>query len=411
MRESYTMTAPLCPKKFTQTVDDVCESLGIVGDDIRSHLKREIPSKVLFRRASDVVLLSGHTGTGKEVIASACHHAAKQSLKREGELVEVNCANLGHGVFESQLFGYKKGAFTGADRDFSGLVGRASGGTLVLDEIQSLEAQDQARLLRFLGEREYRSVGDDSTKTSDALIILSTNRNLREMVDEGEFRRDLMDRAPAKIQIPSLYERRRDIGQLAQQFSLEVAESMGFEDFFGLTRRARADVETAIIRSGEVSIRRLREVIRDAVFNAAVEDMPDALDSDWMLPILEREFEFSKKDRDLQDQDELDREFDFLVARSQLREIAGHHEISARSLNKLVDAVHGIIGEVDKGKRTYRNITERTHRLSKVALWLCSGAETQAEFRRYFGSHNAQMPTKSVAHQIYHEVFPEARKA
>jgi transcriptional regulator with PAS, ATPase and Fis domain len=404
------MTAQLCPKKFTQAVDDVCESLGIVGDDIRSHLKREIPSKVLFRRASDVVLLSGHTGTGKEVIASACHHAARKALSRQGELVEVNCANLGNGIFESQLFGYKKGAFTGADRDFAGLVGRASGGTLVLDEIQSLEPQDQARLLRFLGEREYRSVGDDSTRSSDALIILSTNRDLREMVDQGEFRRDLMDRAPAKIQIPALYERRRDIGQLAQQFSIEVAESMGFEEFYGLTRRARADVETAVIRFGEVSIRRLREIIRDAVFTAAVEDMPDALDSDWMLPILEREFAFKERDRDLQDTDELEREFDFLVARSQLREISGHHEISARSLQKLVDAVHGIIGEIDKGKRTYRNITERTHRLSKVALWLCSGAETQAEFRRYFGSHNAQMPTKSVAHQIYHEVFPEARK-
>ena len=81
MRESYTMTAQLCPKKFTQAVDDVCESLGIVGDDIRSHLKREIPSKVLFRRASDVVLLSGHTGTGE------CPHARPRQAKTEGPAV------------------------------------------------------------------------------------------------------------------------------------------------------------------------------------------------------------------------------------------------------------------------------------------------------------------------------------
>lgn len=397
--------------KFAHVIDEVCDSIGVVGDDIRSHLKREIPSKILFRRAQDVVLLSGQTGTGKEVVASTCHHAAKNGLDRTGELVEVNCANLGGGVFESQLFGYKKGAFTGADRDFAGLVGRAAGGTLVLDEIQSLEPQDQARLLRFLGEREYRSVGDDRVRKSDALIILSTNRDLTDMVDSGEFRRDLMDRAPAKIYIPSLYERRRDIGQLAQSFAMQVAKDMGIEeDFFGLTRRARADIETAVIRGQEVSIRRLREVIRDAVFSAVVEDLPEALDSDWMLPILEREFRFSQVDRGLQDVDELEQEFDMLVARTQLREIAAHHHVSSKSLNKLVAAVHSLINDLDTPNRTYRNITERTHRLSKVALWLVSGAETQAQFRKYFGKHNAEMPTKSVAHQIYYEVFPQERK-
>lgn len=397
--------------KFAHVIDEVCGTLGVVGDDLLAHLQREIPSKILFRRAQDVVLLSGHTGTGKEVVASTCHHVAKKGLGRTGELVEVNCANLGGGVFESQLFGYKKGAFTGADRDFAGLVGRAGGGTLVLDEIQSLEPQDQARLLRFLGEREYRSVGDDKVRSSDALIILSTNRDLSEMVGNGEFRRDLMDRAPAKIYIPSLYERRRDIGQLAQSFAMQVSKDMGMEDeFFGFTRRARADIETAIIRSNEVSIRRLREVIRNAVFSAAVEEMPEALDSDWMLPILEREFTFSITDRDVQDQDELDREFDMLVARTKLKEVAAHHHVSPQSLNKLVAAVHSLIDDMDNPNRTYRNITERTHRLSKVALWLVSGAETQAQFRRYFGKHNSEMPTKSVAHQIYYEVFPKERR-
>jgi hypothetical protein len=151
-------------------------------------------------------------------------------------------------------------------------------------------------------------------------------------------------------------------------------------------------------------------VIRNAVFSAAVEEMPEALDSDWMLPILEREFTFSIADRDVQDQDELDREFDMLVARTKLKEVAAHHHVSPQSLNKLVAAVHSLIDDMDNPNRTYRNITERTHRLSKVALWLVSGAETQAQFRRYFGKHNSEMPTKSVAHQIYYEVFPKERR-
>ena len=183
------------------------------------------------------------------------------------------------------------------------------------------------------------------------------------------------------------------------------------EEFFGFTRRARADIETAVIRSNEVSIRRLREVIRDAVFSAAVEEIPEALDSDWMQPILEREFKFELADRDAQDVDELEREFDMLVARTKLKEVAAHHHVSPQSLNKLVAAVHSLIDDMDNPSRTYRNITERTHRLSKVALWLVSGAETQAQFRRYFGKHNSEMPTKSVAHQIYYEVFPKERKS
>ena len=389
-------------------VEQACNSLNIVGSEIRNHLKKEIPAKVLFRQARDVVLLSGPTGTGKELIASVTHESAKQFLNRKGELVVVNCANLGNGTFESELFGYRKGAFTGADRDYAGLAGRAAGGTLVLDEVQALSPQDQARLLRFIGEREYRSVGDDKTKDCDALIVLASNRNLREMVNTGDFRRDLLDRATAKIHLPTLWERRQDIGELAQSFAMEAGQDAGAsaEEFFGLTRRAKADIETAIIRAKEVSVRRLREVIRDAVFMLAADSLPEAVESDVLTPVLEREFSFSESDRGAQDVDELEKEFDFLVARTQLFELSKRHGVSLRALNKLCSAVQSLIDEMRDQPRSYRNVTERTNRLSKVALWLVSGARTQAEFRKFFGKMAADMPTKSVAHQIYYEVFP-----
>jgi len=396
--------------KASTHVGDVCTDLGIIGSDIKEHLKREIPSKIIFRKAKDVVLLSGHTGTGKEVIASACHRAAKKALGRGGELVEVNCANLGNGIFESQLFGYKRGAFTGADRDYGGLVAKAKGGTLVLDEIQSLVAQDQARLLRFLGEREYRSVGDHTVKQSDALIILSTNRDLREMVELGEFRRDIVDRAAAKIQLPPLFERRNDISELSQAFAREVAEDLGAKNFYGFTRQARADIETAIIRSSEVSIRKLREVVRDMVFANAIDDLPEALDSHMVHPFIHREFQFAKSAREAMEVDELESEFNLLVAKTKLIELAKHHDISINTLNKLTQSVQGIFDDLGPDEKTYRRVSERMHRLSKVALWLVSGAETQADFRKYFGTTSARMPPKSVAHQLYYEVFPEARK-
>ena len=390
-----------------QVVVSACDHVGLVGTDLRAHLSRELPAKILLRRCRDVVLLSGSTGAGKEKVAAATHEAARCALNRQGDLVEVSCANLGRGLFESELFGYKRGAYTGADRDYEGLVGHAHGGTLVLDEVQALSADDQARLLRFLGEREYRAVGDDKTRTTDALIILASNKDLRELVAAGKFRRDLLDRALAKLDVPSLYERRRDIGELSQSFALEVAKELGAADFTGLTRRAQADVETAVIRAQEVSVRRLKEIIRDAVFVAAADQLPEALESDMILPILEAELAFKVEDRDLQDVQELETEYEMLVGRVGLTNIAAEHKVSLHTLNRLCGAIQTVIGEMHDRPRSYRNVVERTNRLAKVALWLVSGAKSQAEFRKYFGSLEAEMPTKSVAHQIFHDVFGE----
>ncbi|MEO1175010.1 MAG: sigma 54-interacting transcriptional regulator, partial [Myxococcota bacterium] len=111
--------------KFKQTVHEACEAVGVLGVEVREHLAREVPSKVLLRRAKDVVLISGPTGAGKEITAAVCHRAARAALGREGELVSINCANLSGGLFESELFGHRRGAFTGADREFTGLIERA----------------------------------------------------------------------------------------------------------------------------------------------------------------------------------------------------------------------------------------------------------------------------------------------
>jgi hypothetical protein len=124
-----------------------------------------------------------------------------------------------------------------------------------------------------------------------------------------------------------------------------------------------------------------------------------------ILPILEAELAFQVGDRDLEDVREVEAEYEMLVGRVRLTEIATEHRVSLRTLNRLCGAIQTVIDEMHDRPKSYRNVVERTNRLAKVALWLVSGAKSQAEFRKYFGKLEAEMPTKSVAHQIFYEVF------
>lgn len=161
------------------------------------------------------VLITGETGVGKELIASALHELSG----RGGELVPVNVAGVDDTLFSDTLFGHKKGAFTGADRDRKGLIEQAGGGTLFLDEIGDLGMESQVKLLRLLQEGKYLPVGSDVTKVSNARIILATNRELGTLQGSGSFRKDLYYRLLTHhIHIPPLRQRKEDIPLLVEHF-------------------------------------------------------------------------------------------------------------------------------------------------------------------------------------------------
>lgn len=171
-----------------------------------------------------VVLLTGETGTGKEVFATAIHDASK---RKDKSFVAVNCGALSRELLESELFGYKAGAFTGAVKDKKGLFEQADGGTIFLDEIGEMPMQLQVKLLRVLETGEFISVGDTKTKKVDARIIAATNRNLKEAIDKNEFREDLFYRISVfTIDLPPLRERGDDIVLLAQNFIEAFAGKM-----------------------------------------------------------------------------------------------------------------------------------------------------------------------------------------
>ncbi|MGB3007376.1 MAG: sigma-54 dependent transcriptional regulator, partial [Chitinophagaceae bacterium] len=159
----------------------------------------------------------GETGTGKEVFAQAIHH---NSSRKNKSFVAVNCSSFSKDLLESELFGHKAGAFTGAVKDKKGLFEEANGGTIFLDEVGEMPAELQARLLRVLETGEFIKVGDTKTLKVNVRIIAATNRNLEQEIEAGHFRSDLYYRLSVfQIALPSLQERIKDIPALAKHFT------------------------------------------------------------------------------------------------------------------------------------------------------------------------------------------------
>ncbi|MBN2416420.1 sigma-54-dependent Fis family transcriptional regulator [bacterium] len=172
------------------------------------------------------ILILGETGTGKELIARAIHY---RSPNFKGPLISMNCAAIPAALIESELFGYEKGAFTGARTSGKrGLIEEARNGTLFLDEVGDLSLEAQAKLLRFLEEGEFYRIGSTEKQTVQTRIISATNKDLEQMAGEGTFRRDLFYRLSViTVTIPSLNQRREDIEPLANSFVLHFAEKFG----------------------------------------------------------------------------------------------------------------------------------------------------------------------------------------
>ena len=171
------------------------------------------------------VLITGETGTGKELFAQAIH---ENSARRDKGFIVVDCASLPETLVESVLFGYMKGAFTGADRDREGLIRQAEGGTLFLDEIGELPQGFQKVFLRVLQEHRFRPIGSKHEETGDFRVVCATNRDLAAMAKKGDFRNDLLYRIQAiTIRVPSLRERPEDIRPLAKHYVAKFCERNG----------------------------------------------------------------------------------------------------------------------------------------------------------------------------------------
>ncbi|MGD1104161.1 MAG: sigma-54 dependent transcriptional regulator [Terriglobia bacterium] len=239
----YVVKTDTLVEELSLTVDRVLEELALREENIR--LRRELlrvfaaqsivgrsrPIESILEMVrtvaptSSTVLITGESGTGKELVARAIHEA---SLRREKPFVSINCGAFPETLLESELFGYLKGAFTGAEGNRKGIIESANGGTLFLDEIGETSLGMQVKLLRVLQERYVRPLGGSMDVPVDVRLIASTNRDLKKMVAGGQFREDFYYRVSViPIHVPPLRERSGDIEPLARHFLHKFALQMG----------------------------------------------------------------------------------------------------------------------------------------------------------------------------------------
>ncbi|WP_022853772.1 sigma-54-dependent transcriptional regulator [Thermodesulfatator atlanticus] len=253
------------------------EKLGIIGDS--PAIKRVLEMVERIAPSDVTVLIRGESGTGKELIARAIHQL---SNRRDKEMITVNCPAVPEHILESELFGYVKGAFTGATADHDGLFKVAHGSTIFLDEIGDISPSVQTKLLRVLQEKEIRPLGSTKTIPVDARVIASTNQDLEEKMSQGAFREDLFYRLNVvTIYVPPLRERKEDILPLANYFLHKYSEKYGKE---GLSFSSEA-LDYLVNRPWKGNVRELQNAVRRAVLLCRGDTITSQDFSEKTLPI------------------------------------------------------------------------------------------------------------------------------
>ena len=210
-------------RHFETTGGPIRPPSGMIGDSAAMRSCYALITKAA--RSNALVLLRGESGTGKELAARAVH---EQSRRADRPFIKVHCAALPDNLLESELFGYERGAFTGATAQKPGRVDLANGGTLFLDEIGDITQTVQVKLLRLLQDNEYERLGGTVTLKADTRFVAATHRNLEELISSGDFREDLFYRLNVvPITLPPLRERREDIGMLVESFTTKLCEDHG----------------------------------------------------------------------------------------------------------------------------------------------------------------------------------------
>ena len=256
--------------QLRRQVQERYELHGIVGSGPKM---QELGNRIALAAATNhTVLVRGESGTGKELVARAIHY---NSPRRDRPMFTINCTALSHQLIESELFGHRRGSFTGATEDRKGLLEEAHGSTLFLDEIGDLPIETQPKLLRAIELKEFKRIGENVARNSDVRIVAATNHDLLALVEDGRFREDLYARLEVvTLTLPPLRERREDIPLLVEHFMRKLAKENG-RNVPRLTAEALARLQAY---SWPRNVRELENVLTQAVlFCGGSEILPQHL--------------------------------------------------------------------------------------------------------------------------------------
>ncbi|HUT56204.1 MAG TPA: sigma-54 dependent transcriptional regulator [bacterium] len=268
-------------REYTRLRKELMEGQDLIGD---SKIIRDLKEQIAKVGPTEGwVLLTGENGTGKEVVARSIH---RQSLRKDGPFVEINCAAIPEELIESELFGYEKGAFTGAEGRKVGKFDLANGGTLLLDEIADMSLKTQSKVLRILQEQQFERVGGTLPVKVDVRVIAATNRNLEEAIKEGKFREDLYYRLNViPIVVAPLRERKEDVPLFVEHF---------LKDFSARSRLPKKKVNKKVLRSltqypWPGNVRELKNVIERMLILSSgdeitMKDLPPQITSGGAAP-------------------------------------------------------------------------------------------------------------------------------
>ncbi len=348
------------------------DATGVIGGQIRDDLLRDLQAKLVLRGARDVIEVSGAPGSGRHLVARAVHAAAADLLGRAGARVDLDCSTLP----ESEPLRERLGQ----------AALEAASGTLVLGGFDGLAPQRRSALSSAL----------DATD-GDVLVVA-----LHDIGAPATTRR----RPATRIHVKALHEREQDIWELVDHFFGSAAAEAGLEGCRGFSRQAKADIAESVRETELTSVRKLQEIVRDLVFDAAtLPSAPLKITSEQVRPTLESRWAQTAASRRLRDAALVESQFASAFNPSLTQRLAAIHGVAPDLLERQASILREIIDGIDDAPRSYRNIMDRADDVSRAALWLLTGAQTQAEFRRFFGEVRFMRPTKSVAWAFYNRVF------